>query len=144
MHSVASLNVHLNCFLIPQRRIPLFFSTSFKFLALSELNGLSEKNGHRMRNGRGRGKELQGTLRSSTRFITPLRSEERGVQVQMEEAKNAERKSKLSAEQKKGRQKEEPKAKAKTKEKDEFCTSQIDAFDTRLPQAVIERRRRDR
>ncbi|KAH7832299.1 uncharacterized protein MONOS_11651 [Monocercomonoides exilis] len=44
---------------------------------------------------------------------------ERGVRVQMEEAK----------------------AKTKTKENGEFCTSQIDAFDTRLPQAVTERRR---
>ncbi|KAH7821549.1 uncharacterized protein MONOS_4459 [Monocercomonoides exilis] len=141
MHSVASLNVHLNCFLIPQRRIPLFFSTSFNFLALSELNGLSEKNGHRMRNGRGRGKELQGALCSSARFMTQQRSEEREVQVQMEEAKKVDFRSKLSAEQRKGRQQEEPKAKTKKKEKDEFCTSQIDALDTRLPQASTERRR---
>ncbi|KAH7821459.1 uncharacterized protein MONOS_11081 [Monocercomonoides exilis] len=69
---------------------------------------------------------------------------ERRVRVQMEEAMKVDIRSKLSAEQRKGRQQEEPKAKTKTKRKDEFCTSQIDAFDTRLAQAATERRRRDR
>ncbi|KAH7822730.1 uncharacterized protein MONOS_7802 [Monocercomonoides exilis] len=72
-------------------------------------------------NGSWREKELQGTLRSSARFMTPPRSEEREVQVQMEEAKKADFRCKLSAEQRKGRQKEEPK----------------------LVQAATERRRRD-
>ncbi|KAH7815015.1 uncharacterized protein MONOS_14018 [Monocercomonoides exilis] len=62
----------------------------------------------------------------------------------MEEAKKADFRRKLSAEQRKRRQQEEPKAKTKKKEKDEFCTSLIDAFDTRLPQAVTERKRMDR
>ncbi|KAH7820957.1 uncharacterized protein MONOS_11589 [Monocercomonoides exilis] len=75
--------------------------------------------------------------------MTPPRSEERGVQVQMEEAKKADFRSKLSAEQKEGNQKEEPKAKTKM-EKDEFCTSQIYTFDSRLQHAATERRRRDR
>ncbi|KAH7814815.1 uncharacterized protein MONOS_11377 [Monocercomonoides exilis] len=78
-----------------------------------------------MRNGRGRGKELQGTLRSSARFMIPPRSEEREVQVQMEEAKKAEFIRKMSAEQRKGRQQEEPKAKKKTNEKDEFCAHKL-------------------
>ncbi|KAH7815303.1 uncharacterized protein MONOS_14597 [Monocercomonoides exilis] len=119
-------------------------STSFNFRALSVLKGVNEVNGHRMRSGSGRGKELQGTLRSSARFMTPPRSEERGVQVQMKEAKKVHFRSKLSAEQKKGRQMEKPKAKTKTKEKNEFCTSQIETFDTRLAHAVTERRRRGR
>ncbi|KAH7830551.1 uncharacterized protein MONOS_1514 [Monocercomonoides exilis] len=144
MHSVASLNVHLNCFLIPQRRIPLCFSTWYGFRAPAVLNKVNEVNGHITRNGGGRGKELTGTLRSSARFMIPPRSEEREVQVQMDEARKADFRSKLSAEQRKGRQQEEPKAKTKKKEKDEFCTSQIDALDTRLPQAVIDRRRKDR
>ncbi|KAH7824366.1 uncharacterized protein MONOS_11888 [Monocercomonoides exilis] len=76
--------------------------------------------------------------------MTPPRSKERGVRDQMKEAKRAEYSSKMNAVQNKGRQQEEPKAKTKTNEKDEFCTSQIDAFDTGLPQAVTERRRRDR
>ncbi|KAH7817424.1 uncharacterized protein MONOS_6893p2 [Monocercomonoides exilis] len=125
MHSAASLNVHLNCFPIPQRRIPLCFSTSNGFRAPSVLIGVNEANGHRMRNGSGRGKELQGTLRSSARFMTPPRSEEREVQVQMKEAKKADFRSKLSAEQRIGRQQEEPKAKTKKKEKDEFCTHKL-------------------
>ncbi|KAH7818049.1 uncharacterized protein MONOS_5077 [Monocercomonoides exilis] len=62
----------------------------------------------------------------------------------MEDAKKADFRSKLSSEQRKGRQQEEPKAKTKKKEKGEFCTSQIDAFDTRQVQAATERRRRDR
>ncbi|KAH7823412.1 uncharacterized protein MONOS_4683 [Monocercomonoides exilis] len=62
----------------------------------------------------------------------------------MKEAKKADFRSKLSAEQRIGRQQEEPKAKTKKKEKDEFCTSQIDALNTRLPQEATERRRRDR
>ncbi|KAH7829171.1 uncharacterized protein MONOS_15314 [Monocercomonoides exilis] len=101
-------------------------------------------NGHRMRNCSGRWKELQGTLRSSARFMTPPRSEEREVQVQMEEAKKADFRSKLGFEQRIGRQQEEPKVKTKKKEKDEFCTSQIDIFDTRVSQEATERRRRDR
>ncbi|KAH7829098.1 uncharacterized protein MONOS_9481 [Monocercomonoides exilis] len=144
MHSAASLNVHLNCFPLLQWRIPLCFRFSYSFSAPAVLNSVNEVNGHRMRNGGGRGKELQGTLYSSARFMILPRSEEREVQVQMEEAKKADFRSKLSSEQRKGRQQEEPKAKTKKKEKDEFCTSQIDAFDTRLPQAVTERRRRDR
>ncbi|KAH7818048.1 uncharacterized protein MONOS_5076 [Monocercomonoides exilis] len=71
MHSAASLNVHLNCFPLPQRRIPLCFSTSYGFRALAVLNRVNDVNGHRMRNGGGRGKELQGALRSSARFMTP-------------------------------------------------------------------------
>ncbi|KAH7825537.1 uncharacterized protein MONOS_12253 [Monocercomonoides exilis] len=144
MHSAASLNLHLNSFPFLQQYIPLCFSTSYKFHVPAVLNRVNEANGHRMGNSSGRGKELQGTLRSSARFMTPPRSEEREVQVQMEEAKKVDFRSKLSAEQRKGRQQEEPKAKTKTNEKDEFCTSQIDAFDTGLPQAVTERRRRDR
>ncbi|KAH7825721.1 uncharacterized protein MONOS_9131 [Monocercomonoides exilis] len=89
----------------------------------------------------GRGCQLR---RANSFFVAPPRSEEREVQVQMEEAKKVDFRSKLGAEQRKGRQQEEPKAKTKTNEKDEFCTSQIDAFDTRLPQAITERRRKDR
>ncbi|KAH7818058.1 uncharacterized protein MONOS_5085 [Monocercomonoides exilis] len=62
----------------------------------------------------------------------------------MEEAKKAEHRSKLFTKQRKWRKQEEPKTKTKTKQKDEFCTSQIDAFDTKLPQAVTERWRRDK
>ncbi|KAH7817642.1 uncharacterized protein MONOS_17529 [Monocercomonoides exilis] len=102
MHSAASLNVHLNCFPLPQRRIPLCFSTSYGFRAPAVLNRVNEANGHRMRNGGGRGKELQGTLRSSARFMTPPRSEEKALHVQMEETKKEIFKSKLSEEQRKG------------------------------------------
>ncbi|KAH7823157.1 uncharacterized protein MONOS_4771 [Monocercomonoides exilis] len=52
-------------------------------------------------------------------YITP-RSEEKGVQAQMDEAKKVNFRSKLSAEQRKGNLHEEPKAKTKAKEKDEF------------------------
>ncbi|KAH7818973.1 uncharacterized protein MONOS_4400 [Monocercomonoides exilis] len=38
MHSSASLNVHLNCFPLPQRRTPLCFSTSCGFFAPAVLN----------------------------------------------------------------------------------------------------------
>ncbi|KAH7820730.1 uncharacterized protein MONOS_5363 [Monocercomonoides exilis] len=62
----------------------------------------------------------------------------------MEEAKKVDFRSQLSSEQRKGRQQEEPNVKTKTNEKDEFCTSQIDAFDTRLARAATERRRRER
>ncbi|KAH7817344.1 uncharacterized protein MONOS_15424 [Monocercomonoides exilis] len=72
--------------------------------------------------------------------MTPPRSEERGVQVQMEEAKKADFRSKLSVETRKGRQQEEPKAKTKKKEKGEFRTSQIVSFDTRLAHASTERK----
>ncbi|KAH7820793.1 uncharacterized protein MONOS_15757 [Monocercomonoides exilis] len=117
-----------------------YFGASNRFGAQAALNGL---NGHRMRNGRGGGKELQDTLRSSSFFMTPPKGEERGVRVQMEEAKKADFRSKLSEEQRKGRQQEEPKAKMKTKENDDICTSQIDAFETRLAHAATERKRRD-
>ncbi|KAH7825466.1 uncharacterized protein MONOS_2393 [Monocercomonoides exilis] len=143
MPSVGLLNVHLDFFPLPQQSIPLYFSTSYGFRAPAVLNRVDEANGHRMRNGGGRGKELQGTLRSSARFMTPPRSEEREVQVQMEEAKKAENSDKLSFEQSKGRQQEEPKEKTTMKKKDEFCTSQINAFDTRLAQIATERKRRD-
>ncbi|KAH7822909.1 uncharacterized protein MONOS_14149 [Monocercomonoides exilis] len=125
--------------------VPSSTSSSYSFSALAVLNvlkGVNEANVHRMRNGSGRGKVLLGSLRSSARFMTPPRSEERGVQIQMEEAKNAERRCKLSAEQSKGRQKEDPNT--KTKQKDEFCTFKIKAFDPRLAHAATERRRRDR
>ncbi|KAH7825588.1 uncharacterized protein MONOS_16562 [Monocercomonoides exilis] len=141
MHSVASLNMDLNCFPLPQKRIPLCFSTSYGFRAPAVLNRVNEANGHRTRNGGGRGKEIQGTLRSSARLMIPPRSEEREVQVQMEEAKKAEFIRKMSAEQRKGRQQEEPKTKMKTKEKEEFHSSQVGTFDTRLTQASTERRR---
>ncbi|KAH7819434.1 uncharacterized protein MONOS_17946 [Monocercomonoides exilis] len=71
-----------------------------------------------LRNGSGRGKELQGTLRLSARLMTSPRSEEREAHVQMEEAKKVDFRSKLGAEQRKVRQQEDPKAKTKTKEKD--------------------------
>ncbi|KAH7815813.1 uncharacterized protein MONOS_15243 [Monocercomonoides exilis] len=115
-----------------------YFGASNRFGAQAALNGL---NGHRMRNGGGRGKELRGTLHSSARFMTSTRSEEKALHVKMEEAKKADFGSKLSAEQRKGRKQEEPKAKKKTKKKNEFCTSQIDAFNTRLAQSTTERRR---
>ncbi|KAH7821274.1 uncharacterized protein MONOS_8982 [Monocercomonoides exilis] len=114
------------------------FCTLDDFRSPAVLDGV---NGHRMRNGSGRGKELFGTLRSSTCFITPPRSEERGVRVQMEEAEKGDFRSKLSAEERKGRQQEEPKAKTKTKEKEEFFIYQIGTFDTRLSRASTERRR---
>ncbi|KAH7828730.1 uncharacterized protein MONOS_15580 [Monocercomonoides exilis] len=119
MHSAASLNVHLNCFPLPQRRIPLRFSTSYGFRAPAVQNRVNEANWHLTRNGSGRGKELQGTLRSSSRETIPPRSEENEVHVQMEEAKKVDFRSKLSSEQKKGKQLEEPKAKTKAKEKDD-------------------------
>ncbi|KAH7823409.1 uncharacterized protein MONOS_17602 [Monocercomonoides exilis] len=118
MHSADSLNVHLNCFPLPQRRIPLCFSTSYGFRAPAVLNSVNEANGHRMRNGSGRGKELQGTLRSSARFMTPPRSKERGVRDQMKEAKRAEYNGKMNAVQNKGRRREKSKAKMQTNEKD--------------------------
>ncbi|KAH7818879.1 uncharacterized protein MONOS_17986 [Monocercomonoides exilis] len=90
---------------------------------------------------------MEGAVRLIT-FIHKLcftpRSEERGARVQEDEAKKAEYNCKMNAVQRKGKQYEEPKVKTKKKEKDEFCTSQIDAFDTRLAQAATERRRRDR
>ncbi|KAH7822237.1 uncharacterized protein MONOS_13833 [Monocercomonoides exilis] len=55
--------------------------------------------------------------------MTFPRSEEREVQVQMEEAKKVDFRSKLSAEERKGRQQEEPKAKTKTKQKDDALSS---------------------
>ncbi|KAH7829162.1 uncharacterized protein MONOS_11158 [Monocercomonoides exilis] len=103
MHTAASLNVHLDFLLLPRQNIPPCFRSLFGFRAPAVLNGVNEVNGHRMRNGGGRGKELQGTLRSSARFMTPPRSEERGVQIQMEEAKKADFRSKLSFEQRIGR-----------------------------------------
>ncbi|KAH7822636.1 uncharacterized protein MONOS_5603 [Monocercomonoides exilis] len=75
--------------------------------------------------------------------FTP-RSEERGARIQEDEAKKAEYSCKMNAVQRKVKQFEEPKAKMKKKEKDEFCTLQIDAFDTRLAQAVTEWKRRRR
>ncbi|KAH7828694.1 uncharacterized protein MONOS_10598 [Monocercomonoides exilis] len=55
--------------------------------------------------------------------MTPPRCEERGVRVQMEEAKKADFRSKLSAETRKGRKQKEPKAKTKKKEKDDTLSS---------------------
>ncbi|KAH7823261.1 uncharacterized protein MONOS_814 [Monocercomonoides exilis] len=136
--------MHQNCFPLLQWCISLCFRSSYSFSAPAVLNRVNEANGHRMRNGSGRGKELQGTLHSSARFMTPPRSEERGAHVLIEEAKKADFIRKASVEQSKGRQQEESKTKMKTKQKDEFCTSQIDAFDTRLAQAAAIRRRRDR
>ncbi|KAH7821020.1 uncharacterized protein MONOS_14676c1 [Monocercomonoides exilis] len=91
----------------------------------------------------GNAQELTGTLRSSARFMIPPRSEEREVQVQMEEAKKADFRSKLSIDKRKGKQQGESKAKTKKKEKDEFCASHIETFDTKLAHAATERRRRD-
>ncbi|KAH7823530.1 uncharacterized protein MONOS_17565 [Monocercomonoides exilis] len=87
------------CLYLLQRNVPLCFSTSYSFCAQAALNGL---NGHRMRNGGGRGKDLPAISHSSSHFAAPLRSEERGVRVQMEEAKKEIYKSKLSEEQRKG------------------------------------------
>ncbi|KAH7825963.1 uncharacterized protein MONOS_9404 [Monocercomonoides exilis] len=78
MPSVGLLDVHLNCFPLLQQHIPLSFSTSYGFHTPAVLNRVNEANRHRMRNGGGRGKELQGTLRSSACFMTPPRSEEKG------------------------------------------------------------------
>ncbi|KAH7815064.1 uncharacterized protein MONOS_13821 [Monocercomonoides exilis] len=64
------------------------------------------------------GRNFWGTSHSFTRFLTPPRSEERGVQVQMEEAKKENFRSNLSAEQSKCGQQKEQKKKMK-KEKDE-------------------------
>ncbi|KAH7819956.1 uncharacterized protein MONOS_15081 [Monocercomonoides exilis] len=52
--------------------ILLCFGASNRFGAQAALNGL---NGHRMRNGKQKGKELQGTLHSSARFMTSTRSD---------------------------------------------------------------------
>ncbi|KAH7819388.1 uncharacterized protein MONOS_16145 [Monocercomonoides exilis] len=135
MPSVGMLDVRLNCFHLLQRHIPLYFCTSHGFHAQAVLNEV---------NGNKRGKERLCTSRSSSHFVAPPRSKEREEQggcVQMEEAKTAECRSKLSAEQRKGRQQEEPKTKMKATEKDEFSTLQIDTFDTRLVKAATERRR---
>ncbi|KAH7828444.1 uncharacterized protein MONOS_17178 [Monocercomonoides exilis] len=51
------------------------------------------------------------------------RSKERGIRVQVEEAKKVDFRSKLIEEQKKWRQQEEPKTKSNMHY--EFCTSQI-------------------
>ncbi|KAH7818691.1 uncharacterized protein MONOS_18007 [Monocercomonoides exilis] len=104
MHFVTSLDGYLNCFLLPQRRILLCFSTSYGFRAPAVLNRVNEANGHRMRNGSGRGKEFQGALRSSACFIIPPRSKERGVRDQMDEAKKVDFRSLLYEEQRKGNQ----------------------------------------
>ncbi|KAH7814680.1 uncharacterized protein MONOS_18488 [Monocercomonoides exilis] len=109
MHSAASLNVHLNCFPLPQRRIPLCFSTSYGFRAPAVLNRVNEANGHRMRNGGGRGKELQGTLRSSARFMTPPRSEEKALHVQMEETKKRDIQKQVERRAEERESREEPK-----------------------------------
>ncbi|KAH7831777.1 uncharacterized protein MONOS_1929 [Monocercomonoides exilis] len=134
--------MHQNSFPLLQWCISLCFITSNSFRDPAVTNGVNEVNGHGRRNDYGI-KELTGTLRSSARFMTPPRSNERGAHVQKGEAKNVDFRSKLSAEQKEGNQKEEPKTKTKM-EKDEFCASQIYTFDTRLQHAVTERRRRDR
>ncbi|KAH7824012.1 uncharacterized protein MONOS_14043 [Monocercomonoides exilis] len=75
--SVGLLSFHLNCYPLPQRCIPLCFSTSYSFRAKAVLNGVNEVNGHRRRNGSGKRKELSGTLLPSSRIMAPPRSEGR-------------------------------------------------------------------
>ncbi|KAH7831381.1 uncharacterized protein MONOS_13074 [Monocercomonoides exilis] len=96
-----------------------------------------------MRNGSWMEKELQGTLRSSARFMAQPRNEERSASSN---GRCKESGFQLQIERRawKGNQWEKPKANMKKKEKDEFSTSEIDAFDARLAHAVTEKRRRDR
>ncbi|KAH7822164.1 uncharacterized protein MONOS_17705 [Monocercomonoides exilis] len=76
-----------------QTYIQLCFSTSYGFHNQAVLNGVNEVNGRHMKNGNGRGEELFGSLRTSSRSLTIPRSEEREAHVQREEAKTAELRS---------------------------------------------------
>ncbi|KAH7822479.1 uncharacterized protein MONOS_16302 [Monocercomonoides exilis] len=101
MRAVELYDVHLKYFPLLQLRIPLRFGTLYGFLVLAKLTVQNEVNRLKRRNGNAGAKELLGTLHSSARFMTPLRSEERVVQVQMEEAKKVDFRIKLRAEQRK-------------------------------------------